>query len=852
MNILNRLTIKHLKMNKKRTVVSIIGILLSTALMVGIGLLFSSVRDYMMKETRNNNGNYHVSIEDITAKDLDVVKHNINVADLYYEQSLGYSKLLKSENQYKPYLHLMAISDSYFKELKLKEGRLPSQTDEIVISNHLASDGGVFYQIGDSLTVAYGKRVFPDDEVESNNGFMEGEKLEIQETKTYKIVGIVERSVYEPYDDPGYRVYVKETPSTTASYTGYLTYKNPKDVYTKTEQIATSIGKMNQEGTFDIQYNDGLLALYGQSAYGNLISGFGSIMIIMLSLVSVGCIIVIYNSFAISVMERKKQFGLFSSIGTTRKQLQKTVFFEAILVGTIGILLGVLSGIFGIWVVLEIVNRLLSSIFTLKLSLSIYPLFVAIPIIFMIVVIFISAFLPARRASKITPIEAIRQNDDIKIVGKKVKTYRWVKKLFGMEGEIALKNMKRNKKKYRITIISLFISIVLFISFSGLLQLGITTSNDFQILPDFDSQVSLYNQKEKDPHETQRVIQDIVKKDDVKEYTVLQAQMETGQLLERNLYTNAYLNYRKEPSNSYYLIGMDPEKLAAWREKIGVSDDLPILINRSKGVSYKDGSRVTYDVEIFKNPQALSINFCRYDKEQEEICDVKLGKMHSTTDIPFGMIAYVADLPSVIVMSYEKLDEFAQRLYGVERSRNSYNIFVTMANETSFDKRMVEYQDHQPTDYFSYMNIKDQLQIQRNMILVIQILLYGFISLVTLIGITSVFNTINTSIALRRKEFAMLRSMGLTPGGFNKMIFFESLFFGLKSLLYALPVSVVVIFLFHLSFGQITSITHFLLPWSSIIISIVGVFLIVLLTMMYATHKMKKENILDAIREENI
>ena len=138
------------------------------------------------------------------------------------------------------------------------------------------------------------------------------------------------------------------------------------------------------------------------------------------------------------------------------------------------------------------------------------------------------------------------------------------------------------------------------------------------------------------------------------------------------------------------------------------------------------------------------------------------------------------------------------------------------------------------------------------MILVIKILLYGFISLVTLIGVTSVFNTINTSIALRRKEFAMLRSMGLTPGGFNKIICFESLFFGMKSLLYALPFSCLVIIWIHMSIGNIVSYSDIMWPWNAFLIAIVGVFLIVFATMIYATKKVKRENILDSIREENI
>ena len=149
-------------------------------------------------------------------------------------------------------------------------------------------------------------------------------------------------------------------------------------------------------------------------------------------------------------------------------------------------------------------------------------------------------------------------------------------------------------------------------------------------------------------------------------------------------------------------------------------------------------------------------------------------------------------------------------------------------------------------------NVKEDLKLITNIVIVVKILLYGFISLVTLIGVTSVFNTINTSINLRRKEFSMLRSIGLTPNGFNKILYFESLFFGLKSLLYGIPVSLIVILLLHNSFGTINSFKQVLIPWKSILIAIIGVFVIVLISMMYASSKINKENILEALREENI
>ena len=283
----------------------------------------------------------------------------------------------------------------------------------------------------------------------------------------YKIVGIVERHYSESYEAAGYSVFtLNQNLEENDLVNVYVTFDKVKNIYKKTNDLAKMLGLESiptEDGVkySNINYNTSLLGLYGESEYDNIISAMSKIIIIMLSLISIGCIIVIYNSFAISVMERKKQFGLFSSIGATKRQLRKTVFYEAFLIGLIGIPLGIISGFVGIGIVIQIINYLLPEIFTIKLTLSFYPLFIIIPFIFMVIVIFFSAFIPARSASKISPIKAIRLNDDIKMKPKKIRSPKIINKLFGIEGEVAYKNIKRNKKKYRITVISLFISIVL-------------------------------------------------------------------------------------------------------------------------------------------------------------------------------------------------------------------------------------------------------------------------------------------------------------------------------------------------------------------------------------------------------
>ena len=855
MKILNNLTIKHLKANKKRTIVTIIGIILSTALMVGIGLLFSTVRDNSVKMIIENSGDHHAVIE-VEKNKLDFISKNDSVSKYKYKSSLGYSLYEGITNEYKPYINVLTASKEYLEDLKLIEGRLPNNENEIIISEHLETNGEVKLNIGDKIKLNIGDRVSKEgillgdspyafeytcdeNDVCTENVDEKTESLINTKEKEYTIVGIIKRDILEDYSNPGYSAFTVSEPSDLL--TVYVNYKNVKDTYKNSQIIAQNLGykPVNDSNYYhEVNYNDNLLALSGVSNYSNMIDSMAWVIIIILSLVSIACIIVIYNSFAISVMERKKQFGLFSSIGATQKQLRHTVFFEAFIVGIIGIPLGVLSAYLGIGIVLMIVNKLLPNMFDFPLALATYPLFIIIPIIFMIITILVSAFLPARSASKISPIQAIRLNDDIKIKSKKLKTPKIIK-LFGVEGEIAYKNMKRNKKKYRITIISLFISIVLFVSFSSLLKYGLTSAYDFTELPKYEYAASFSSDKQES---IDSIINQVLKIDGIKKYSIYN---QASFLTDNNDYfTKEVLDMENTANDriSVNVLSLDNKSYEEYKKQIGLSNDQPILLNTYSYIKYSDNSRKQITVTPYNKISSLEIR--TFDEKNS----FKLDNIYSTNILPFGIEETYLDIMTIIVN---------EETYNQLKVDDNYysSMYVLADNYDEFDKLLdSESKENILTDDVSgyTTNIKKELQLLSNIVFVIKLLLYGFISLVTLIGVTSVINTINTSIALRKKEFAVLRSIGLTPKGFNKMMLFECLFFGLKSLLYGLPVSFIVIYLFHLSFNGIVSFDSMLIPYGSILIAIFGVFIIVLISMWYATIRIKKANILDAIREENI
>ena len=855
MKILNRLTIEHLKHNKHRTVVTIIGIILSTALMVGIGLLFSTLRDNAIKTTIEYSGSHHVSLE-IPYDKIDELEKQSSVKEYSYTSKVGYA-LVNDEDAYESYYRIISADNNYLEGINLFKGRLPKNENEIIVEKDASSN----LKVNDTVKMEVGKRVdlegndlndtplqneYKCDDEGNNCELVTYEKLTDLKEKEYKVVGIYTRTNYS--NTPGFLLITNN--AKTSNVTVYVEYKNPSKAYDNTDKLLDSLDlKLSDK---EIKYNDSLLSYYGVSKYSNITDSMSSVMAIVLGLISIACIIVIYNSFAISVMERKKQFGLFSSIGTTKKQLRYTVFFEAMVVGTIGIILGIISAYIGIGLLLLFINSLLPDIFGTNLALATYPIFIIIPIVFMIITILVSAFIPATMASRVSPIMAIKQSDDIKIKGKKLKTPFYAK-WFSIEGELAYKNMKRNKKKYRITIISLFISIVLFVVFSALMEYGFGGIDKYADLTDYNYSITLsYNKEnEKDAND---IVKKVLDTKTVEEYSIINEYAFNAYVANKNIHSDEFKEFLKEynlepygePNVSFKIL--DDESYNRYKKELGLKEDKYIVLNNYSTFIYKNNERKQVEEIPYNKLEQLDIVY--YSPEKE----FKLDNIYFANKMPFG-IESVDAINIVTIVVNEKLYNSIADIKLEEMDNTYFTMVMKVTDDEKIDELFNEKNDNNilSENVNTYtLNVEKAMQMTLNLVLVIKVLFYGFICLVTLIGVTSVINTINTSMALRRREFAVLRSIGLTPRGFNRMLIFECLLFGIKSLLYALPVSIGLIFLIHKSVTNLVTFNNVLIPYKSILIVIVGVFAITGLCMWYATSKIKKENILETIRNENI
>ena len=460
MNLYTALTLRYLKENKKRTIVTIIGIILSTALICGIGNIYNSFMDYQVRETVQRNGDFHATFYDVQNKDIGKITKSAGISKYGYSDNLGFGRY----NDEKFLLQIKSYDKESFDgyQISLKEGKLPTNNKEIVVSE----DSNLLKEkkIGDIITISVGKRVTKDGDTLTGSWMDEDEKLIDTHKEEYKIVGIISKPGFED----GRQI------TTAISYLDInkmgskddvnvsITANNPKEIYNIAGVIAKNLGLKvegiengesdssyynNENGTYyeNLQFNEHLLRLQSASAYDNINGGIDKIIILVTSLVIICTIATVYNAFSISISERKRQFGILNSIGATKSQTTKLVLMEAFLVSIIGIPLGLLAGTVAIDIVFKIIGSLYGSSLIGELGLRVVysPAVIILSAIIVIITILISAILPARQASKISPLESIKNSSNLKI--GKVKDSKIVRALFKAEGVLAYKNLRRNK-----------------------------------------------------------------------------------------------------------------------------------------------------------------------------------------------------------------------------------------------------------------------------------------------------------------------------------------------------------------------------------------------------------------------
>lgn len=944
MNVFQRVTIKTLKENKTRTIVTIIGILLSLSMFTAVTVSISSFRNFMLEIAIQREGNWHGTVA-VNRGTMEDISSDTAVEKVSYLETIGYARLSDSVNPDKPYLFIGGLDENAgdILPLNLTEGRLPENDTELLIPEHLAYNGGISYNVGDTVTFHMGERLSPDEEGnmhalgQTTSYLYTEEELRAQGispealaerdtesflpqfNRTYTIVGIYQRPSIEPYIAPGYTALTvsgndsgigsagsdttaggigSSGPDTAAggigSFQAYIRFHNPKDAIPWLEQHYPDCYETNSD----------LLRLYAASYESSYNAVLYRLAAVLIFIIMFGSISLIYNAFSISVTERTKQFGLLSSLGATRGQLVRSVLFEGLSLCAIGIPLGILAGIAGIGITFALLGASLSEVLygarAVPLTLHVSPLSVAGAAALGLFTVLISAWIPARRAARLSPMEAIRQTTDIAIRPGKVRTLKLTYKLFGLSGMLASKNFKRNRRKYRATVLSLFVSVVLFISASSFCSYLTKAAGDivsdsgcdiaYHYYPDEYTALSpdeILKSLSEAEHVTQAAWKQdqqlpvyFDEKDISREYLDFWAEAES-EGLHRNsegrpaVYTQFYFIDDAAYTDYLKAVGLSPAEYMNPKHPVAVASDFfrfyqsdtgkyvtfhlfsnapvagtSLIPEAPEGYSFNSWYEDEYGNYVFRYYKETNGEF-EYIEQTEDLCEtspVSIGAI--APELPFFLGA--ADFNGLVLLYPASARDAVLGPGLAAHMKESYStsfLFTTddhkaAAAEISEALKGMGLNPSYVSDY------AESAAQQRTLLVIITVFSYGFIILISLIAMANVFNTISTNIQLRKREFAMLKSTGMTPKGFRVMMYYECLLYGAKGLLYGLPVSIAITWWIYKGVAQGWD-TSFYIPWYSLVIAIGSVFLVVGSTMMYSMQKIKKDNVVDALKNDN-
>ena len=908
MNVFSKVTLESLKKNRTRTVVTIIGIMLSAAMICASTTFVSSMQNFVLRCEIYSSGDWYGAVYDAAYKDYEDIRDSGKVSSAAYAQVLGYAKI-GSANEYKPYLYVLGgdAASGYFETMPvhLLLGTLPKDSTEIILPEHLTSNGKVNYTLGDTVTLEVGdrtldgKRLGQDTPVytydsETHTEVMSGERLENTEPRTYTVVGIYERPAFEDYAAPGYTAL---TAADTKS-----AEQSPIHCYFKLHKPAGVYDFMKEMGytqEYRYAYNTKVLLYSGTAPFDSFLTAFYSLAAIIIALIVFGSVSLIYNAFSISVSERTRQFGLLSSVGATRKQLRRMVLFEALAVSIVGIPLGILVGIGGIGITLLLIGDKFFSIVRVDIPMRLCVSWQAVIIaaVIALVTVLISAWIPSKRATRVSAVEAIRQSMDIKVSGRPVRTSKLAYKLFGLPGVLAGKHYKRNRKKYRTTVVSLFMSIVLFVSAAAFTDYmmesaeGGLASDQFDLIYAAESDASsamtpdallelLFSEQNVTggTYTKKQFLQGDISREYV---TAMYADrfadfgMESEDRAPKDFSISGYLYFVADAEFNRLLEKYNLKEADYYdRDKpLGLALDRNIELDRRlekyvtldtlKGDGcvieglyyveidgyYRKDSRIDENgnkVVLYQNRDnendiielPYEESFAKYTLRSEKTIEEAPFFVSRSTPVAINMIYPYSMLESVIPEA--ALNQFRNTEYFLTSSNHaaSFENLATMLTENGLSSRQL----------FDYAA---NAETNRNVITIIRVFAYGFIVLISLIAAANVFNTISTNISLRRREFAMLKSVGMTQKGFRRMMNYECLLYGSKALLLGLPVSCGITYLIYRAVTTAYE-TSFHLPWAAIGIAVLSVFLVVFATMMYSMSKVKKDNPIDALKNENL
>lgn len=950
MNLMKTLTLKNLKLNRKRTIVTIVGIILATALLSALVTLVSSFQYSMIEYQKQKDGDFHVKFSNVKMSELSEFKNNRNIESTFETMGMGFAKLDGCKNEDKPYAYVMATDEAGFERgcFHLIEGRMAKNEDEIVIPRHLKTNGRIDIKVGDEITLDIGQRYDSNTEsvIGENSAYEhEAEKLTDTVTKRYKVVGIMERPGYgmEDYSAAGY-TFVTYSDELAAIDNGTKSEKSEADttltVYSRYTQkalrnkdavTADIIGvdeklfekannssvemsaeesdrflKEMENAKYDIYMNRYLISyecVFPIDGSFKALFTVAAVVALIIILTSVYCI---KNSFNISITEKIRQYGMLASVGATRRQIKSSVKTEAAMLGVVGIPVGTMSGILASLILVKVVNALSAGWLNFALSFHTSLPALILAVILSIATIYFSATGSARKAAKVTPLEAIRNTKEIKIKSSKLKTPAIIGRIWGIGGVISYKNIKRNNKKYRTTVTSIVICSVTFIVISYFMSMAFSRVGMSYASTDYNIGINMSYKKDIhiDIEKLSKLVSGIEGVDDY----LVGAGYDFD--VDKPKYTKEYGEYcrqvydnSEDVSQMFLITVLDDESYDKYASDAGIKNAAAgaILVNKGTFDVYNENSLkyVKKEMELYKYKAGDTIE-CGYNVYDDTSSDYNAaeGDTESNTDdnnavegdtesgtednsgyvdeetinngvrktvdvtiagvtdkVPIGYKSYsYATLLFMNQKGFESLwadgksNELKQRYV-------SYSAYVVAENADEYQDTFEKETEGNP-EYsqisFSVSNLDKQMRDEKSLFTLLGVFAYGLIVVIALIGITNIINTLSTGMELRSREFATLRSIGMTDKQFVGMVRLESVFISVKALVIGVPLGILISYLLCVIMNRMDGAIIYEPPYKAIILCIVVVIMLIYAIMKLSMTKLRHNNIIETIKNENL
>ena len=856
MNIANKLTYRHLKENKGRTVVTTLGICVSVAMITAVFVAMASFLNLFGEIGKISSGNWDACYYHLSQSQIEKVEKDSRISKVGLKYgSENKSFQIKNPTSYKRGTAEMIIGDKSYFEMVLTgnfDGKVPANENEVAVEkNFLDKNGMKDAKVGDKIVLTQGQRQLDDGSYVTGSNFNKDEKfVPSGDEKEYTITAILHTNPATKYSSVWRGISKDEIKS--GDICAYITLaKQNSSAYSTIEAI------QNDYKIDDYQANEDVLASYLSGRQDGFLVTMLPIVLVVLILIVIASVMLIYNAFGMSLSERVRYLGMLASVGATKSQKRKSIYFEGAILGAIGIPVGILAGILGIGITLKLVGHkiistgMIAGVNDSNMQMkTVVPAWAIIGIILVsIFTIFISAFIPARKASKITPIDAIRQRQEIKVKPKKLKAPKYIKKIFGYEGELAYKNLKRNGKKSRLITVSIALSIVLFISCNYFCGMFIQASGYEKNIPyQVSTVISLEHKKD---------LEDALDKmQNVDKYYVDMVNSnyslgKKGNLKDTDIknlshYNSSYAKLFENGSVTMAIHYIDDSEF----NKLCQNNDIDYNSFYGKNVKCLLLNNLTHKQDTSKvfNNSIIGQHIAERDEfvnEGDEPLDFEVGGLvkYDKNSLPCSFVP--ANVVGVFV-------PYSQYVNVIEKGLEPNDVRLAMCIETDEHKEVAENLTTllNENDFGgSYVSDNvDILETMNTVIFIIQVFVYGFITLISLITIANIINTISANIALRRKEFAMLKSVGTTPKGFSKMVSLESVFYALKAVIFGVPISVLISVALNKMLGESSIPYHFDIKlYLSVIIV---VFVLILITMIYSVRKLKSDNIIEALKED--